>query len=42
MADKAQHKGLNQPLACLEDLFFLAKNNPRVVKRIQSARREKD
>ncbi|MCW2473080.1 MULTISPECIES: GntR family transcriptional regulator [unclassified Symbiopectobacterium] len=34
VADKAQHKGLNHPLACLEDLFFLAKNNPRVVKRI--------
>ncbi|MGG2140202.1 GntR family transcriptional regulator [Symbiopectobacterium sp. RP] len=34
MADKAQHEGLNHPLACLEDLFFLAKNNPRVVKRI--------
>ncbi|MGL9750575.1 MAG: GntR family transcriptional regulator [Symbiopectobacterium sp.] len=28
VADKAQHKGLNYPLACLEDLFFLAKNNP--------------
>ena len=34
VADKTQHKGLNHPLACLEDLFFLAQNNPRVVKRI--------
>lgn len=34
VADRTADKGLNHPLACLEDLFFLAKNNLRVVKKI--------
>ncbi|PWC14022.1 GntR family transcriptional regulator [Brenneria corticis] len=34
VADKPANKGLNHPLECLEDLFFLAKNNLRVVKKI--------
>ncbi|MEE3663286.1 GntR family transcriptional regulator [Brenneria sp. g21c3] len=34
VADRTANQGLNHPLACLEDLFFLAKNNLRVVKKI--------
>lgn len=34
VADRAANPGLNHPLAYLEDLFFLAKNNLRVVKKI--------